>query len=67
MMTPSHEYRERVRYACRVFRRPEHEALLDGVPISNLRLTDLEALYELVMDADPRDLAPSNLIRRKKL
>jgi hypothetical protein len=32
-----------------MFLTPEHEAMLMGERISNLRLRDLEALYELVM------------------
>jgi hypothetical protein len=53
MMPPSRIYRDALRTGCRLFMEPQHEALLQGTPISYLRLADLEALYELVLQAKP--------------
>ena len=52
-MFPSQKRREFLRGGCRLFRSPEHEALLMGQRISELRQADLEAFYELVMEAKP--------------
>jgi hypothetical protein len=48
------EYRDYLR-GVRMFLRPEHQAMLMGEKISYLRMRDLEALFELVMEANPRD------------
>jgi hypothetical protein len=53
----SHQYREYLR-GVRMFLNPELDALLGGVRVSDLTMRDLEALYELVFDTNPRDRAP---------
>jgi len=53
----SHQYREYLR-GVRMFLNPELEGALFGERVSDLKMRDLEALFELVFDANPRDRAP---------
>lgn len=62
-MPSSRIYRDNLR-GVRMFMRPEDEAMLMGEQISYLPIADLEALFELVMGADPRRLAPANYLPR---
>lgn len=56
---PSHVYRERMRTGLRLCMEPGHAGMLKpDETIANLRLGDLEALYALVFEADPRIHAP---------
>ena len=49
---PAHRYRQYLR-SIRPLLGPEHEAVLCGQKISDLRMADLEALYELVIGRAP--------------
>ena len=56
---PSHIYRERLRTGLRLLMEPGHADLMQpGETVANLLLADLETLYTLVFDADPRIHAP---------
>jgi hypothetical protein len=55
-MAPSREYRTYLRDV-RMFLRPEHEDMLMGDQINNMTMTDLEALFEIVMEVKPREPA----------
>jgi hypothetical protein len=52
-MPPSRIYRDTLRTGCRLFMEPQYAELLQGERINDLRLADLEALYELVLQAKP--------------
>ena len=59
MTTPAAIYRQDMRYGVRLFGTPETVAMLLGTPVASLLMDDLEAYYALVMDHDPRCLAPA--------
>ena len=56
---PCRKYRDFLR-GVRMFLTPDEEAMLMGVPVNNLTMDDLEALFALIIGADPRCLAPVN-------
>ena len=56
---PSHVYRETLRAGLRLCMEPRHaDYLLPGESVANLPMSDLEALYALVFQANPRVHAP---------
>lgn len=62
-MSPSRKYRSDLR-AVRPLLTPDEEAMLLGANLSSLHMRDLEALVELVIQADPRKLAPPDYLPR---
>ena len=58
-MYPSHIYRNYLR-DIRMVMSPAEEALLGDERMNDLRMDDLEALFELVTGLNPRSTAPAD-------
>lgn len=66
MKPPSHEYRDKLRYACRVLTAQGDEDVLLGKLINNLTMTELETFCELAARIDPACLMPAEYNSRRK-